>query len=193
MTGWRPRSRSRIAGVLAGVLALHLLLAVLLGGSPKPRRSAMPAQRVTLRLLPLPAPPPQAGTEPAPRPGAVPRLRKPAAPREARDPVAPAPGAELAITVPTPAASAPDAPPSLMGTDATRRAIRDAARAPSLAEQLARSREEPARASVGDRLSTDIKRAGKGDCAKGAYAGAGMGLLSLPFLAVAAATDNCAK
>ena len=38
-----------------------------------------------------------------------------------------------------------------------------------------------------------MKAAAKGDCLKGQYPGANMGLLSLPFLAVAAATGNCAK
>ena len=76
---------------------------------------------------------------------------------------------------------------------ATRRAIRAIARAPSLSEQLARSRDEPHRPNVQERLGNAVKTAGKGDCLKGEYAGAGMGLLSLPFLAVAEARGDCAQ
>jgi hypothetical protein len=80
-----------------------------------------------------------------------------------------------------------------MDTEATRRAIRASARTPSLSDQLAQSREEPHRLSANDRLAIGVHDAGKGDCAKGEYAGAGMGLLSLPFLAAAAMSGNCAK
>lgn len=47
--------------------------------------------------------------------------------------------------------------------------------------------------SANERLANNVREAGKGDCAKGEYAGGGMGLLSLPFLAIAAAAGNCAK
>jgi len=80
-----------------------------------------------------------------------------------------------------------------MDTEATRRAIRASAHTPSLSDQLAQSREEPRRLSANDRLAIGVRDAGKGDCVKGEYAGAGMGLLSLPFLAAAAISGNCAK
>jgi hypothetical protein len=91
-----------------------------------------------------------------------------------------------------PEASAPDAQPSLIDTEATRRAIRASARTTSLSDQLAHSRDEPARQSAADRLIHGVKDAGKADCTKGGYAGAGMGLLSRPFLA-AALSGKCAK
>lgn len=92
-----------------------------------------------------------------------------------------------------PAASAPIALPSLLDTAATRRAIRASAREPSLAQQIARTSGEPPPTSAPDRLGNAVKAAGRGDCAKGDYTGAGMGLLSLPFLAVAVVGGQCAK
>ena len=94
---------------------------------------------------------------------------------------------------PEPAASAPDSLPSLMDADATRRAIRDSARASSLGDQLAQSREEPRRPGANDRLANGVHSAGKGDCMKGEFAGANMGILSLPFLAIALKAGHCAK
>ena len=92
-----------------------------------------------------------------------------------------------------PAASSPIALPSLLDSAATRRAIRASAREPSLTEQIARTGGEPPRVGAPERLGNAVKAAGRGDCAKGDYAGAGMGLLSLPFLAVAVAGGQCAK
>jgi hypothetical protein len=80
-----------------------------------------------------------------------------------------------------------------METEATRRAIRASARAPSLGEQLARAREEPQRIGATERFANDVRNAGKGECLKGEYLGAGMGLLSLPFLAAAAMRGLCAQ
>jgi hypothetical protein len=92
-----------------------------------------------------------------------------------------------------PAASAPVALPSLLDTAATRRAIRASARTPGLGAQATAAIDEQRRAGANERLADDMKAAGKGDCAKGDYAGAGMGILSLPFLAVAAARGACAQ
>ena len=94
---------------------------------------------------------------------------------------------------PEPAASAESLAPSLLDTEATRRAIRASARTPSLADRLAQAREEPERPGAQARLANGVKAAGQGDCTKGEFAGAGMGLLSLPFLAIAAAQGDCAK
>lgn len=94
---------------------------------------------------------------------------------------------------PEPAASAESLAPSLLDTEATRRAIRASARTPSLGDQLAQAREEPERPGAQARLANGVKAAGQGDCLKGEFAGAGMGLLSLPFLAIATAQGDCAK
>ncbi|MEP7099104.1 MAG: hypothetical protein ABI781_01255 [Burkholderiales bacterium] len=98
-----------------------------------------------------------------------------------------------AATHPDPAASADPGLPSLLDTEATRRAVRASARAASLGDQLARARDEPNRAGPQERLANDVNAAGKGDCLKGRYPGNGMGLLSLPFLAAAAVSGSCAK
>jgi hypothetical protein len=89
-----------------------------------------------------------------------------------------------------PAASA--VPGRLLDSAASRQAIRDAARGPLLAERAAAATGiEPV--SAAEKLSQGAAAAGLGDCMKGDYAGGGMGLLSLPFLALAAASGRCAK
>lgn len=103
--------------------------------------------------------------------------------------------AEAAGPAPTSAASDANALaglPSLLDTEASRRAIRESALAPSLAAWAAVASDEPHRTGAQERLVNDVKSAGKGDCLKGEYAGTGMGLLSLPFLALAAARGACA-
>jgi len=164
---WHTRtgSRSRVALVLAAVLALHLAAIVGLNHPLKTPSTTAPVQRVSLRLIPL-APP--SARQPPARPTAVPsaqvpvatRLRKPApsVPRDVREPVATHTAAAVAIT-PEPAASAPGSLPSLMDADATRRAIRDSARAPSLGDQLAQAREEPQRPTVSPPACTAPARA----------------------------------
>ena len=189
-------SRPRVALALAVVFALHLAAIVGLSGAWKTARIAAPAPRVSLRLIPLALPPalppparPTAARPALPSAAMHPRKAAPSVPRDVREPVAIA----SAIT-PEPAASAPEPLPSLMDTDATRRAIRASAREPSLGDQLAQSREEkPRLQSPNDRLARGVHSAGKGDCMKGEYAGANMGLLSLPFLAIALTAGDCAK
>lgn len=53
--------------------------------------------------------------------------------------------------------------------------------------------DEPQHTNARERLGNDVKAAGKGDCVKGEYSGTGMGILSLPFLALAAARGACAQ
>ena len=185
----------RIVPTLAGVLAVHVaLMALLTGTRTAPRRDAAPP-RVTLRLIstalpPRPASPTDAAAaRPVARTAASARARQPT-PMSDRDSRATAATTAIAAE---PGASAPELLPSLMESDATRRAIRASARTPSLSDQLAQSRQEPHQPSATDRLAIGVREAGKGDCAKGEYAGAGMGLLSLPFLAAAAVSGNCAK
>lgn len=56
----------------------------------------------------------------------------------------------------------------------------------ALNDPRSNSRADPTQA-----LPEAVARAAKGDCVKGEYPGAGMGLLSLPFLAYAAAAGHC--
>lgn len=206
MTLHGARSRAH-AGVWLAVFTLHLVVLWLLASALTTRStrstratSAPPVARVALRLIAVPpraAPPPGVVEPPSAHRTANP-VRAVQAPRgeptAARPPAANAP-AERATEVadaPEPAASA-EPSPSLLDTPATRRAIRDSARAPSLGDRLARSRDEPDRVGPAERLANGVKSAGKGDCLKGDFAGSGMGLLSLPFLVVAEARGDCAK
>ena len=189
----------RIAPALVGVLLVHLaLLIALLDGARLPQPDAAPTPRMTLRLVPTVLPPkPAPGTDAAPT-QATPRTAAPARLRNAarpsmRDGHAPSDIAATAITAPEPTASGAETSPSLLDSEATRRAIRASARTPSFSDQLAQSREEPRRLSANDRLAGGVREAGNGDCMTGEYAGAGMGLLSLPFLAAAIAGGNCAQ
>ena len=209
--GW-PAARQRGAVTLLSVVALHLGIAWLLRDATAPlgRRDTHPAamQRVTLRLIPFTAEPARTQNDaprapdrrvPALATAAAPALRAAGTPRSITLPQAPT--SESAAALPPlntvsqaePSASAPPALPSLLDTEATRRAIRASAREPSLIGQVARAGTEPRPPGAQERLGNDMKAAGTGDCLKGDYPGAGMGLLSLPFLAVAAARGTCAQ
>jgi len=75
--------------------------------------------------------------------------------------------------------------------EATRRiSVRLLAPSPTVAITQPLPRDEPATAAAA--RGPARRRAGKGDCLKGESAGTGMGLLSLPFLALAAARSACA-
>jgi hypothetical protein len=49
------------------------------------------------------------------------------------------------------------------------------------------------RVSAAQQLGTAIAAGARGDCEKGEFAGGGMGLLSLPFWAIARLRDHCGK
>ena len=88
-----------------------------------------------------------------------------------------------------PPASAPSVPVTALQLDspAIRRAIRDVARGPSVADL------GDAAPGVDRRLGEAIAAGAHGDCLKGEYAGAGMGLLSLPFFILAQVREQCSK
>ena len=184
---------------LVGVAALHVLVFWLLSRAMVAHPPGPRAQRpslVTLRLIPLPpAPsPPLRQVAPQMPPSSVQTARVHPSASAVERATGSAPGTNIA-TVPsaiTPeTAAGPDAPASaaepqrsLLETEASRRAIRESAAA---------IRDASERGGANERLAAGIKGAGKGDCSKGDYPGGGMGLLSLPFLAAAVATGNCAK
>ena len=80
-------------------------------------------------------------------------------------------------------------PPSILDSPATRQAILDAARAPSLSELPGTTR----RVGQTQRLNDAIASGAHGDCDKGEFVGGGMGLLSLPFWAVAKLHGDCGR
>ncbi len=175
------------------------LVAVVLHAAPPPLPRARPA--------PARTPPPARTNAPAPRARA--------APAPAREPVfeppaitLPAPAAPT-VAAAAPAASAPDL--DFLDNAATRRAIRAAGRGETLANRgNALTHEDPGSELVAadgshcnckrnlpppppaQALAQDIAAAHKSDCMKGDYAGAGMGLLSAPFLLAAEALGKCA-
>ncbi len=184
----------------AAVVALHLLIVFgpMRFGVPG-RRPLQPA-RVELRFIAAapsaePAGPAHAirATTPTSARGTA-SSRSPAI--RGTEPVVKVPQAAVASGVASaerlalPASAAGDDP--LLDTEATRRAIRLSVRQGGLA---ARADDQVAVRSPTalQRLPGEVQRARKGDCVKGEYAGAGMGLLSVPFLAAAAATGNCAR
>jgi hypothetical protein len=200
----------RVAGVLFVVL-LHLGLLWLLNEARigQPRHAHATDQRVTVRMVPAtrpvlpPATPTKAPNAGITAPGWRPAPRRPQAPTAA---AATPPPADLATTsapstpierpiaaTPPQAASAAAATGSLLESEATRRAIRASARAPSLTDLAASARQEPAPVAAQERMGQAISRSAKGDCAKGEYLGGGMGILSLPFLAAAAVREQCAS
>jgi hypothetical protein len=94
------------------------------------------------------------------------------------------------------AASAPvsaPARPSLLDSEATRRAVRMATREPLLSERAATASQDPGRLSAQQRMGQEIAQAATGDCLKGEYAGGGMGLLSLPFWLAAEVRGKCRR
>ena len=202
----------RSALVLGGVITLHAVLVWMLHGTfaGRAQGDAQPAliRRVTLRLIPLPPPPtptkPMPETTPArsstSRPAAA-HTRGPKLPAAGETSPSAAPLARTAASVSAPEAalradppaSAPIVWPSLLETDASRRAIRASARTPGIAGQAVAAIEGPRPASAQERLATGVKSAGKGDCLKGEYAGSGMGILSVPLIVLAAARGACAQ
>ncbi len=205
VTGW-PGARRRLRGswllVLLGVAGLHLLLLLLAQRamrSPPPRPAAAQAPLVLVWVQP-PSPAPQAAAPP-PRETAAPRPARKPAPTPTPTPTsteptalqaaAPANSASAAALATQAPASAPAT--GLLDTDASRRAIREAARQRSTGELGALVTGEKAPVSEQDKLGQEIARGARGDCLKGEYAGSGMGLLSLPFWLIAELREKCRR
>lgn len=182
------------------VLAVHGL--ALLGlqshkmSSTREQAAGLRLPRIELRLL---APTVQSapiapthGVEPT-----RPRVRSSVRPASEEQPPTAQPavgGPQTTAPTTTDGAAVPRVEESLLNSEATRRALRSSTTAAPTPAQLAVEAGATLRApTANERLSDEVQRAGTGDCAKGQYAGAGMGLLSLPFLAAAALRGDCAK
>jgi hypothetical protein len=201
---WPPRRRPRLPLALA-VLAFHglVLLAFLQWARhAPPAQRAVPRMRLTVvnlaplpQAVPAPISPQVPPSPPAPQPAHASVMRS-TTPRIGTGRPAPAQAppqtieTAAAASAPAPAASAVAEQPSLLDTDATRRAIRVAAHQRGLGTQS--SDQIGARApTAAQALPGAIQKAGKGDCLKGNYPGGGMGLLSIPFFIAAEASGNC--
>jgi hypothetical protein len=202
-------ARRRLDGwvLLAAVVALHLLVLGLLQsalrGTAPPRDEArapvvlirtLPPAVTPVEAAPTRAPAPPSRRAPAPSAAAAqPELRRPAAPPATA--AAPAPGglvAPLPPALPASAAAAATTVP-LLDTPASREVIRQAAGRASVRELGAAATDEGPPLSEQERMGQEIARGARGDCLKGEYAGAGMGLFSLPFWLVAELRDKCRR
>jgi hypothetical protein len=181
------------------VLALHAWLLWLWPHAVGPRRQAAAptsasSLAISARLLRVPTPPAAASPPPA---RAQPRARAAiSTPRAQPDPGV---ARSTAIVMPTPAAAAPEVsavePAPL---DLRLRLSPETARRGGLTEPAGRMRaqvlNDPRSNHTPDprqQLPDAVASAAKGDCLKGEYAGWGMGLLSVPFLAYHVAAGNC--
>lgn len=192
----RPELRLR-RGLLLALLALaHLAL---WWGLDRGLHVAKPEHQ-TARLSEL-----RLIVQALPRPAARPQPPREATRRPARTP-------PQAITVPQPqyqAQAGPVAEPSLpaqdsasaaavpqellLNSEATRRALREAGKSPLLSERAAGAMGDGPPLSPEEKLGRQIQQAASGDCLKGEFVGAGMGLLSLPFWALAEARGKCRR
>lgn len=194
----RDRDRQR-AALMAAVVLLHvaLLWPRPEAGQAPPR--ARPAVAVRLLALPLAAPPPAPAARPAPARSLAPSLARAPVQRARPAPAVRAAAVPPAVEADPPAApletdrpaSAPTPTLPVLDSQATALAIREIARSPGLATRAGRAG-PPGRAPE-QRLGDGIAQGAKGDCLKGEYLGAGMGVLSLPFLAAAALRDQCRR
>jgi type IV secretory pathway VirB10-like protein len=181
---------------LAAALAFHAALFVLLSHNPRVAQRASPgAARPPLQVRLIPIAPPKALPAPLPAPPARAALRT-----QRRSAIRPAaeqpnlpPHEQTTTPITLPAAAASEPTVSLRDTDATRRAIRDAARTASIVDRAAQASDEPRKLAPDQRLGQEVARAARGDCLKGEYLGGGMGLLSLPFLVAAELRDKCRR
>ena len=203
-----PRERAERCVV---VVALHLLLGaafLMQSTKPVPHTVAEPPPLMLRWIRPVPQVVPAAavapgvtatnGAPPAPRPRRADRAATiavhPPAPETVLPPTAGSPDDPRPVTAPsalTPEASAQR--PLALDSDATRAAVREAARQRSMQERHLEASEATSPMSPRERLSQAIARSGTGDCLKGEYAGGGMGLLSLPFWLAAEARGKCRR
>jgi hypothetical protein len=199
-TDWAPVGRSRR---LAWVTLGHALL---LWGwltaleHAQVTLSPSPGAGSVLRLWPTSRPvrAPQAANQPP----AATTGRTPSHPSRRPTPAAPRPTAQALVLLPQLPAPSSAAEPGeaprpttatpLLQTEASRRVLRDLARQPVLSERAA-SATDQAPVIAGQQLSRQLGASLHGDCDKGQFTGAGMGLLSLPFLAGAKLTGQCAQ
>jgi hypothetical protein len=192
------RRRVEQAGLAAFVLALHALL---LWAWPERKalpRGSMPSVAVVTLPISIVRPPPrEAPTATSP---AVPTSVE-ARPRARTTAVSERPAAVL---LPPEVTTAPAPPPAAAEATASQpldlrlRLSPEMARRGGLTEPAgsmrAQALNDPRSNDAPDpqqRLPDAVAASAKGDCLKGEYAGAGLGLLSVPFLAYHAAVGNC--
>ncbi|NDY90670.1 hypothetical protein [Ideonella livida] len=163
-------------------------------GHPTPMRPDARRPVSSARGVPSPLTAPRSVPRahvPAPAPVADSSTTAPATPHSDSTPIAltaRAPEPATGSSAPTPASA-----PSRLTPESTRQAWIGIARQPSLATRSLEAAGGITPPSAAQRMAQAASSAGRGDCSRGEYAGAGMGLLSLPALAYAAAAGHCAR
>ncbi|WP_431048250.1 hypothetical protein [Roseateles sp. L2-2] len=176
------------------------------------RRSSV--RMVTIQLPPLPKPAPTTKTSVAripdrpanPDPKASPREVAPStrasarvqAPRPDVDRHEDEPRSTVIVAAPTPASAASGSTGptgrDLMYGSATQRAVRQSTQGqPLLAERADTASLAPDKIDASTKLGNEMMKGAGGDCLKGEFAGAGAGLLSLPFWVLAEARGKCRR
>ena len=192
--------RPNLIALVLAVVAMHAAVLWLLLGATQPhRRMADTARRVVMEVVQV-APPVMKAEPPAQQKEATPRAPAPAARATARRAPLPtrsnattAPAAPVAADEPSQAASPAPAKPLILHSESTRRALRDIGRERSFADRAGQDLNGNPRSTFESRLSADVAASARGDCMKGQFKGSGMGLLSLPALALAAANGDCGR
>jgi len=195
--------------LMLAVLGLHLwLLGWLLHESRRPPQASPPRhlqarepRSITLHLLPLPSRPktqvtplatplaarPQGPARPAaPSSASIRHDQSPSSARPA-EPRAQAMAPQTEVPPEPPPMPASALLPRLLDSEATRRAVRQAAREapPGPLQAQAENSQQ--------RLERGMKGSAHGDCLKGEFMGGGMGLLSAPFWLLAEARGKCGR
>jgi type IV secretory pathway VirB10-like protein len=187
---------------IGAVLLLHVALIGWLqhawhrADSHREQRSSS-IRMVTIQLPPLP----DTRSAPAPRP---PQVARRASPDPRRVPQAPVPEAEEpheerrpAVVMTAPAAASAASGPSgrdLLYGAATQRAIRQGTQGqPLLSERADTASLAPDKIDASTKLGNEMMKGATGDCLKGEFAGAGAGLLSVPFWLLAEARGKCRR
>lgn len=99
----------------------------------------------------------------------------------------------VAAPMPASAASGPTGRDLMYGA-ATQRAIRQGTQGqPLLAERADQASLAPDKIDASTKLGKEMMKGATGDCLKGEFAGAGAGLLSLPFWVLAEARGKCRR
>lgn len=193
--------RPALPALVLAVVAMHaaVLWLLVIATRPHEGNSAHPARRIVMALVQItprvkvepPAPPKEAVVRapmaPSPPTGAA-RTPKPL--RGNAPPATDAPTADPGA--PQSASPAPP-PPLILHSESARRALRDIGREHSFADQVNQDLSGNPRSAFDSPLSAGVSGAARGDCRKGEFKGGGMGLLSLPALALAAASGECAR
>jgi len=190
--------RPALTALVLAVAAMHAAVLWLLVMATKPHgRTAGAAKRIVVEMVRAEPP---AEADPAPRKKAAspastssprPAARRP--PQSVRAKANAAPEAPADTSPPSQAASVAPAPPPILHSESMRRALRDIARERSFADRAAEDLNGSPRSGFDSSLSAGVAGAARGDCRKGEFKGGGMGLLSLPALALAAANGECAR